>query len=107
MATCAITRLVRVRVNRRSIERGAAGNGYTRLTLTDIHTSQVRGFRCQIEAYVALSEALLAAGKPGAAREALIVARSYGEKKGGVVILSSVLRRIEDLDAARATREIV
>jgi tetratricopeptide (TPR) repeat protein len=61
----------------------------------------------QIEASVALGEALVAAGRPDAAREALIVARSRAEQKGGVVILSGVLRRIEDLDAAQATRETV
>ncbi len=33
-------------------------------------------------------------------------ARALAEKKGGVVILSGVLRRLEDLDAARTTIEV-
>ncbi len=52
---------------------------------------------------VALGEALAAAGRVEEAREALEAARLLAETKGGVVILSGVLRRLEDLDAASAT----
>jgi class 3 adenylate cyclase/tetratricopeptide (TPR) repeat protein len=61
----------------------------------------------QIEAQVALGEALIAGGRSDEARAAFQRAESLAETKGGVVILTGVLRRIEDLDAARATRESV
>ncbi len=61
----------------------------------------------QIEAYVALGETLVAVGRRDDARAAFGSARALAEKKGGVVILSGVLRRLEDLDAAPATRETV
>jgi len=61
----------------------------------------------QIEARIALGEALAAAGRFEEARDAYENARSLAEKKGGVVILSGVLHRLEDLDAARTTRESV
>jgi predicted ATPase/class 3 adenylate cyclase len=57
----------------------------------------------QIECNVALGEALAAAGRVEEAREALEAARLLAETKGGVVILSGVLGRLEDLDAASAT----
>ena len=59
----------------------------------------------QIEAQVALGEALIAAARSDEARVALERARTLAETKGGVVILSGVLRRLEDLDAAPTTRE--
>jgi predicted ATPase/class 3 adenylate cyclase len=58
----------------------------------------------QIECNVALGEALAASGRGEDAREALRAARRLAETKGGVVILTGVLRRIEELDAASATR---
>ena len=57
----------------------------------------------QIECNVALGEALAAAGRVEEAREALRAAELLAETKGGVVILSGVLRLLEDLDAASAT----
>ena len=60
----------------------------------------------QIEAHVALGEALIAAGRAGEARDAYLSAQSLAEQKGGVVILSGVLRRLEDLDAAPRTTEV-
>jgi class 3 adenylate cyclase/tetratricopeptide (TPR) repeat protein len=57
----------------------------------------------QIEGNVALGEVLAASGRVEEARNALAVARRLAETKGGVVILSGVLRRLEDLDAASAT----
>ena len=57
----------------------------------------------QIECNVALGEALAAAGRVEEAREALQAAELLAETKGGVVILSGVLRLLEDLDAASAT----
>jgi class 3 adenylate cyclase/tetratricopeptide (TPR) repeat protein len=60
----------------------------------------------QIEAHVALGEALIAAGRANEARDAYLSAQSLAEQKGGVVILSGVLRRLEDLDAAPRTTEV-
>ncbi len=60
----------------------------------------------QIEAHVALGEALIAAGRASEARDAYLSAQSLAEQKGGVVILSGVLRRLEDLDAAPRTTEV-
>ena len=57
----------------------------------------------KLEAQIALGEALVASRRMDEAREAFEVARELAEQKGGVVILSGVLRRIEDLDAAPAT----
>ena len=57
----------------------------------------------QIECNVALGEILAAAGRVGEARDALQAARVLAETKGGVVILTGVLRLLEDLDAASAT----
>ena len=45
------------------------------------------------------------AARSDEARDAYESARALAEKKGGVVILTGVLRRLEDLDAAPATRE--
>jgi tetratricopeptide (TPR) repeat protein len=56
----------------------------------------------QIECHVALGEILVGAGRIAEAREALESARGLAATKGGVVILSSVLRQREDLDAASA-----
>jgi len=61
----------------------------------------------QIEAWIALGETLTAADRIDEARAAYETAQALAEKKGGVVILSGVLRRLEDLDAARTTRESV
>ena len=61
----------------------------------------------QIEAWIALGETLTAADRMDEARAAYETARALAEKKGGVVILTGVLRRLEDLDAARTTRESV
>ena len=58
----------------------------------------------QIEARVALAETLVARDRLDEAREALASAEKLAETKGGVVILTGVLRRLEDLDAALATR---
>ena len=55
---------------------------------------------------MALGEALIAAGRANEAREAYLNAQSLAEQKGGVVILSGVLRRLEDLDAAPRTTEV-
>ena len=60
----------------------------------------------QIEAHVALGEALMAAGRANEARDAYLSAQALAERKGGVVILSGVLRRLEDLDAAPRTTEV-
>ena len=57
----------------------------------------------QIECNIALGEALAAAGRVEEARAALQAAQLLAETKGGVVILSGVLRLLEDLDAASAT----
>ena len=57
----------------------------------------------QIECNAALGEVLAAAGRPEEARGAFETARLLAETKGGVVILSGVLSRLEDLDAASAT----
>jgi class 3 adenylate cyclase/tetratricopeptide (TPR) repeat protein len=57
----------------------------------------------QIECNVALGEVFAASGRIEEARNALVTARRLAETKGGVVILSGVLRRLEDLDAAQAT----
>ena len=57
----------------------------------------------QIECNVALGEALAVMGRVDEAREAFEAARGLAETKGGVVILSGILRLIEDLDAASAT----
>ena len=57
----------------------------------------------KIEARVALGEALAAAGRTAEAREAYESAKSLAEEKGGVVILTGVLRQLEVLDAARTT----
>jgi tetratricopeptide (TPR) repeat protein len=57
----------------------------------------------QIECHVALGEALAAGGRPDEARLAFEDARVFAERKGGVVILTDVLRRLEDLDAAPRT----
>ena len=54
----------------------------------------------QIECHIALGEALAAAGSAEEARAAFDAAQLLAEKKGGVVILSGVLRLLEDLDAA-------
>jgi class 3 adenylate cyclase/tetratricopeptide (TPR) repeat protein len=59
----------------------------------------------QIEAHVALGEALIATGRANEARDAYERARALAETKGGVVILSGVLRRLEDLDAAPKATE--
>jgi class 3 adenylate cyclase/tetratricopeptide (TPR) repeat protein len=56
----------------------------------------------QLDAYLDLGEVLVAAGRPAAAREAYEVARRYAESKGGVVVLTGVLRRLESLDTALA-----
>ena len=58
----------------------------------------------RLNAQAALGEVLEAAGRHGDARLAYETARTLAEDKGGVVILSDVLRRLADLDAAsRAT----
>jgi tetratricopeptide (TPR) repeat protein len=57
----------------------------------------------QIECHTALGDALAAAGRIDEARDAFGDAQALAERKGGVVILSGVLRRLEDLDAARKT----
>ena len=57
----------------------------------------------KIEARVALGESLAAAGRTAEAREAYESAKSLAEEKGGVVILTGVLRQLEVLDAARTT----
>jgi class 3 adenylate cyclase/tetratricopeptide (TPR) repeat protein len=57
----------------------------------------------QIEAYVGLGEARVSAGRVDEARAAYAAACALAEQKGGVVILSGILRRIEDLDAATST----
>ena len=57
----------------------------------------------QIECHVALGEALAAGGRPDEARLAFDDARVLAERKGGVVVLTDVLRRLEDLDAAPRT----
>jgi ATP/maltotriose-dependent transcriptional regulator MalT len=57
----------------------------------------------QIECYVGLGEALAAVGRIDDARLAYEEARALAERKGGVVILSGVLRRLQDLDAAPRT----
>ena len=49
------------------------------------------------------ARALAAAGRAKEAREAFEAARPLAETKGGVVILTGVLRHLEDLDAASAT----
>jgi Flp pilus assembly protein TadD len=57
----------------------------------------------QIESRVALGEALEAAGRIDEARMAYDEARGLAERKGGVVILTGMLRRLENLDAAPKT----
>ena len=57
----------------------------------------------QIEAHVALGEALEACRLVDRARAAYETARGLAERKSGSVILRDVLRRIEALDAAAAT----
>ena len=56
----------------------------------------------QLDAHLDLGEVLLAAGRPDAAQEAYETARRLAESKGGVVVLSAVLRHLESLDTARA-----
>ncbi len=57
----------------------------------------------QIECHVALGEALAAGGRPTRRGLAFEDARVLAERKGGVVVLTGVLRRLEDLDAAPRT----
>ena len=57
----------------------------------------------QLETYVDLGEVLAVGGSFEDARAAYEAARALAEKKGGVVVLSLVLQRLEALDAARVS----
>jgi tetratricopeptide (TPR) repeat protein len=104
IATQALWRYVRGRILARQ---GAAAEAETIANEAIELLEATDAIVYQIEARVALGEALVAGGRIGDARDALESARDLAEKKGGVVILSGVLRRLEDLDAARTTRESV
>ena len=56
----------------------------------------------KLDAQLDLGEVLDAAGRTEDARDAYEVARELAERKGGVVILGTVLRRLERLDTAPA-----
>ena len=58
----------------------------------------------QLEAELDLGEVLAAAGRNDEARAAYEAARELAERKGGVVILGGVIRRLEALDAAPRRR---
>jgi class 3 adenylate cyclase/tetratricopeptide (TPR) repeat protein len=102
IATQALWRYVRARI---LAQQGAPDDGETLAREAVALLESTDAIVYQIEARIALAEALAAGGQPEAARAALNSAESLAETKGGVVILSGVLRRLEDLDAARATRE--
>ncbi len=53
-----------------------------------------------IEAQLDLGEVLAAAGDVSGARDAYTEARRLADEKGGVVILGTVIRRLESLDTA-------
>jgi tetratricopeptide (TPR) repeat protein len=55
----------------------------------------------QIETYLDLGEVLTTGGDLEGARRAYESARALAERKGGVVVLSTVLHRLQQLDAAR------
>jgi class 3 adenylate cyclase/tetratricopeptide (TPR) repeat protein len=100
IATQALWRYVRGRI---LVRQGAPADAesITREAITLLEPTDAIVYK--IEARVALGESLAAAGRIDEARDAYESARSLAEEKGGVVILSGVLRRIEDLDAAPTT----
>ena len=104
IATQALWRYVRGRILARQ---GAAAEAETIVAEAIRLLDATDAIVYQIEARMALGEALVAGGRLDEARDAYESARALAEKKGGVVILSGVLRHLEDLDAARTTRESV
>jgi len=56
----------------------------------------------RLQAYLDLGDVLTAAERPEDARTAYAAAQELAERKGGVVLLGTVLRRLEALDAAPA-----
>ena len=104
IATNALWRYVRGRILARQGE-AAEAEAITREAIELLEATDAIVY--QIEARVALGEALVAGGRIDEASTALESARGLAEKKGGVVILSGILRRLEDLDAAPTTRERV
>jgi class 3 adenylate cyclase/tetratricopeptide (TPR) repeat protein len=56
----------------------------------------------QLQAELDLGDVLAGAGRNGDARSAYEAARELAERKGGVVLLGAVLRRLEGLDATPA-----
>ena len=76
------------------------GRGLTREALAYLAPTEAIVY--QIECHVALGEALAAGGRPDEARRRSTTP-GLAERKGGVVILTGVLRRLEDLDAAPRT----
>jgi len=100
VATQGLWRYVRGRILTRQGEHAEAEE-ITREALA--HLAPTDAIIYQIECNIALAEILAGAGRPAEARDALEAARRLAETKGGVVILSGVLRRLEDLDAASAT----
>ena len=56
----------------------------------------------KLDAQLALGEILDAAGRAADAREAYEAAHALAERKGGVVILGTVLRHLERVDTAPA-----
>ena len=104
IATNALWRYVRGRILARQGE-AAEAEAITREAIELLEATDAIVY--QIEARVALGEALVAGGRTDEASTVLESARGLAEKKGGVVILSGILRRLEDLDAAPTTRERV
>ena len=100
IATQALWRYVRARILTRE-DSPAEAEALVREALALLEATDAIVY--QIEANVALGEALVGAGRVDEGRAAYASAEALAEKKGGVVILSGVLRRLEDLDAARST----
>jgi tetratricopeptide (TPR) repeat protein len=95
----AVWRRVRGRVLEQRGEHDAA-EAIIREALSVLEPTDATLFKLQAE--LDLGDVLVAAGRPDDATTAYEAARVLAERKGGVVLLSAVLRRLEALDTAPA-----
>ncbi len=95
----AVWRRVRGRVLEQRGEHGAAEE-IIRAALALLESTDATLF--QLQAQLDLGDVLAGAGRNDDARVAYEAARELAERKGGVVLLGAVLRRLEALDAAPA-----
>jgi class 3 adenylate cyclase/tetratricopeptide (TPR) repeat protein len=99
IATQALWRCVRGRILAR---RGALGEAEALVRDALALLEPTDATVLQLDAQLDLGEVLVAAGKLRKARESYEVARALADRKGGVVTLGVVIRRIEALDTALA-----